>query len=46
MSLEFTGVYFTQEFFTYLETSDEALMDGRILTEESGLYETLLYYLA
>ena len=46
MSLEFTGVYFTQEFFSYLETSDEALLNGLTLTPESSQYETLLYYLA
>ena len=46
MSLEFTGMYFTQEFYAYLEKTDEQVMEGVIMTDSSTMYETMLYYLA
>jgi hypothetical protein len=40
MVINFTGVYFTGEFFTYLETSDETLYStATIMTPDSTYYD-------
>ena len=46
MSVAFTGVYFTGEFFAYLETTDEGLLDGATeMTECTTWYEVLLQFI-
>lgn len=46
MSLNFTGVYFTGGFFTYLESTDESLLaTATPITPESSYYEMALYHI-
>lgn len=45
MTIAFTGVYFTGEFFAYLETTDEGLLaEATEMTECTSWYETFLQF--
>jgi hypothetical protein len=41
MTLEFSNVYFSQQFFTYLESTDASLLEG--LSSES-MYDKAHYF--
>jgi hypothetical protein len=46
MCISFTGVYFTGEFFSYLETTDESLYETAVaVSAESSYYDQAMYFI-